>query len=202
MAIAELREKIIRLGKTQKKFLDLGRDRNRMDDPKYADPNNIDDSGAITKDDALFLYDYVQKHRPLNIWEFGTWFGTSAYIMAQAVRDIGAEYATVRTCDKHDVFVSLTDFEESVKYYHMHSTDFLKRLISRKCHLVFADATLKAGDAELITAAFDGPVRFITHDYYGQAKGLGNIAKMKAACKGKRMKLSVEGQMAIYEETE
>jgi len=190
MTVKELHEEIVSIGKSQEKLRKLGVKEGKSDNPKYSDPNDMVHTGAITVDDAQILYDYVKENDIKVVLELGTWFGTSAYVMALA----GAH---VITCDKNNVFVEYEPLVDKVSYFNMLSTEFLKQN-KGKFDFVFADASLKAADPKMIKKAFSGPIRFATHDYTDGKKGVRNINKMRDVC-GKT-RLTAVGEIAFLEE--
>ena len=82
--LKKLREDLILKGKHSPKFKVVLEKYAKGHDAKYMELDNIEESGAINQTDAEVLYDLVQKYKPKKIFEIGTWFGTSALVMAVA----------------------------------------------------------------------------------------------------------------------
>jgi predicted O-methyltransferase YrrM len=162
---------------------------------KFFNPDNLDESGAVSLEDAKFLYDYVKRNAPKNILEIGTWFGTSAYVMASL------PYVTVQTIDQHDVFVKIPGY--AVAYCHGKSKDALPVLVGNgfRYDMVFCDASLLKGDAECIINMCR-PLRFLTHDYVKGQKGYENIKRMKKLLDSHKIsyKFETAGIIGILEE--
>jgi len=152
--------------------------------PKFDDPLDTTQTGAITPADALFLYLLVCEYRPECIVEAGSWYGTSSIVMAKAMKDLGID-GHIYTCDKNNVLVDDSIDTDMITYENRHSTNFLTRLRRSgvKIDMFFADATLTAKDVGLIMHMFRGPIRFISHDY-GWLKGTRNAKLVKAKKKG------------------
>jgi predicted O-methyltransferase YrrM len=172
--VEAVRRSVVLSGKRQASFGALGK-RKKRKDAKYTDLDNIDESGAVTLPDALFLYSLVVAFKPKRILEIGTWFGTTAYIMEKAQRDTGIE-PCVHTCDKHDVFVRNKD--SAVRYYNKMSTSFLKKMLGPKADFIFIDARLEREDPKLIKKMCTKDTVIACHDW-GQGKGTANIKAMK-----------------------
>ncbi|MHC4726115.1 MAG: class I SAM-dependent methyltransferase [Planctomycetota bacterium] len=185
--LADIRHSIVWAGKHSDKFKKLAKTRDKAD-PKYAELDNMADTGAISNEDCYLLYSLVCRWRPKTIVEIGTWFGTSAVIMARAMMDVGVE-GKIYTCDKHDVYVPLSSYEPNVKYYNMHSEKFLKKMIGRKlmADMFFIDASLKKGDQKSIKELSGRPIRIVGHDY--DAKGLRNVNKLKEVFQKVRLEI-------------
>ena len=144
---------------------------------KY-DPNCVTDSGSIGLEDARFLADIIEKHKPRAIAEIGTWFGTSAYAMAFAQRCCGI-LGHIYTCDTKDLFLEGLCTRDGqvirgVEFFHGHSTAMLKKLWRRGVVLdfLFVDGRLDNKDWKLILKLFgSNPLFVATHDI-GERKGI------------------------------
>lgn len=171
--IAEIRKKIILEGKHSPKFKIVPKRYFKSDPKKYLELDNIENSGAINKYDAQVLYSIASYFQPNVIFECGTWFGTSAYIMALAL----SENSRVYTCDKQDRFVA---DHPKVKYHNIASNILLKILKKKgvSFDIAFYDGRLEDGDAKRISRHCKSKV-FITHDYKGKEKGYRNIKAMR-----------------------
>ena len=175
MEAAEIRERVIRAGKKTKRFKALGKAKGR-EDPKYTDEENLEESGAITKVDAEFLWAFILERKPKVIVEIGTWFGTSAAVMAKA-QSTYTDDGRVYTCDKHNVYVL---DNPKVRYSNCGSTRFLEKMIRNRVRagMVFTDARLKLRDIPLLMDVMRKPRLFLTHDY-NDSKGRSNIKLVK-----------------------
>lgn len=169
--VKELRKALIYRGKTQPGFSDLKKPKNKHMTEKYHNPNNIDESGSITEEDAEVLYDLVRTHNPKVIIEVGTWFGTSAMVMDKAGD------AKIYTCDRHKLYAYDSD---KVFYYNGWSTDFFDKLITDgvKADFVFLDGRLQGDEGKLLKCTADEFVVFI-HDYEKPKKGWKNVRALQ-----------------------
>lgn len=158
-------------GKHSKKFKKYAATKSKVLRPSKYDPNCVIDSGSVSLEDARFLSDIVQKHRPKVIVEIGTWFGTSAYAMAFAMR-VADIYGHIFTCDTKDLFMpGLCTRDgrllENVYYKNLKSTKMLKQMlkIGIKIDFVFCDGQVSPKDWRLIMKLFgDNPMFVATHD--------------------------------------
>lgn len=185
--ISSLRRAIVWQGKRSAKFKEVAKVKGR-DNPKYADPDNMIDTGAVPEEDCFLLYSLIQEWRPNTIVEIGTWFGTSAMIMAKAMIDAGIQ-GRIYTCDKHDVYCPGEPYSDLIKYKNMQSGEFLKRLLKKRvaADMFFVDASLKGNDHKLIRKLRNGKLRFVGHDYH--QKGKRNCGLMKQAVKSLKFEL-------------
>lgn len=164
--------------------------------PKYRDPNNMARTGACAAHECEVLYRLAKSCNPWVALDIGTWFGTTAYTLAQVC-------PVVYTCDKHDLIVASpkTPFVRQPIFYHGPSTKFWKKLARKgvKTQFVWADASLRVGDIERMLPLFDGPIRFAVHDYEDGEKGWRNM-KALGQVLGKQIVPEVEGIIAFYGE--
>lgn len=118
---------------------------------------------AISLEDACFIYKITTLLKPKTVIEIGTWFGTSASIIASA------SDCTIHTCDKNNVY-ELDN--KSIIFYNMKSSKFLKKIIKKNivADMCFIDANLKDNDPEMLIKAVPNGV-FIVHDYVPGEKG-------------------------------
>ena len=167
--LKKLREDLILKGKHSPKFKVVAEKYAKGNDAKYTELDNIEVSGAINQKDAEVLYNLVQKYKPKKIFEIGTWFGTSALIMATAMEWDGE----IHTCDVKDYYV--VDHPK-IKYYHVKSSKALRQLKGMKFDMVFMDGRFKNDDCRRISRICK---IFVTHDYDKGEKGVRNIREMK-----------------------
>jgi len=185
-SIKALHFDIVWKGKHSPKLRAIAKERG--DSPKYCCPEQLDNSGAIRDYEAIFLYKIVKYFNAKKILEIGTWFGTSASVMA--------EYAdAVYTCDKHDVYVA---DNPKVKYSNEYSTSFIKRLKhdGQKFDLVFADGKVDMEDAKRIVSMMNKFV-FVTHDYAKGQKGYKAVKVFQKLLGEDKLDLLVNGIIAI-----
>lgn len=173
--ITHLRNQIVRSAKASEKYRRFAED-NQRTGPKYWDPNDLAQSGAASVEDCLFLYLLVRSYRPSAIAELGTWFGTTAAVMVQALMDNNTA-GVVYTCDKHDVYCPLELYSKSIKIHCKHSSEFFKEITPRTIDFAFLDGRLAPGDAKRFVRLFKGRVRVAVHDCR-ERKGLYNLAML------------------------
>jgi len=175
--VSNLRRDIILKGKRLPEFIELGKQRKRTDE-KYTNPDNIDESGAITDMDAKYLYLLVKTINPKTVFEIGTWFGTSAAVMASAFDGL------VRTCGLDNVYVKDNPYYDRIVYYQKESTGFLKKMLKNEIYsdFIFVDATLRKEDFALLKKVSTGIIAI--HDF-GYPKGESNVRGIQKAMQGK-----------------
>lgn len=66
-----------------------------------------------------YLYDYILKHKPKIIVEFGTRFGYSAICMAQALRDLGRGHLYTYDNLEQAEFSQLMEIHANIGKYHL-----------------------------------------------------------------------------------
>lgn len=168
--IDELRRSIVRAGKHSPKLQAIAYAKGLTDDPKYFNPDDDKETGAIDTNDALLLYSLVRMLRPKNIVEVGTWFGTSAAAMAK-----GGD-VTVYTCDRNDVYVRTNAWACKIRYHQSVSSQWLRCLKDSgiRAQMAFIDANLKDIDPKLLRRILDGGSPIVLHDFSGDLKGVRN----------------------------
>lgn len=170
--IKTYRNAIVHEGKHSKKLFDIGKKRNKPNDPKYNDPDNMSRTGACSVPDCIFLATIVKEYNPGNILEIGTWFGTTSAVMASEIT------GNVYTCDNTDVFVDSLKSFDRIKRTNDKSANFLKKILDDKnieIDLTFVDGTLMAGDCRLLKKL--KPKVYVFHDWRVR-KGPKNLKAM------------------------
>jgi hypothetical protein len=202
--IDRIRISVVSAGKRQRSFIKRGlKNKNPKAAEKYLSQDCVDESGAIDADDAYCLYKYIRDHGITCIAEVGTWFGTSAIIMAHGMHDSGWGGA-VHTCDTHKLYVGskfLPD-DTSVSYYNKPSNVMFEKMIKNRVHIDFAfiDGRLISGDGKLLRKLFVRHRMAIgVHDR--TTKGLQNIKQLRTELKDTRWNLyNVTPTMAMMVE--
>ena len=192
--VADLRKKVIWDGKHSKKFRSIPKKYLEAQPDKYGDLENLDNSGAINELDAMILYHLVRHFKPENIFEIGTWFGTSAQVM------LLAQKSSIYTCDKNNYFVAQSQF---IHFMNTESWNAIKKFgrIGYPIDLIFTDGALYGNDPKRLSKLCRRKI-FITHDYVGKEKGYRNVRKMKKLWPGAVFIPPVEGSTiaVLYEE--
>jgi hypothetical protein len=180
LEVAEIRHDIIRLGKSTKDYVKSAK-AHKHTEAGYYDVNNVNMSGAIEIEDAWWLYNYIYEHENIHtILEVGTWFGTSAEIMACAMADAGRE-GKVYTCCLDNLYLGTRLHHHSmINYYNRESTGVFRKHIEAKTEFNFAflDGRLCPGDAELLLKLMKIPYAIAVHDSDPIHKGGKNIVEI------------------------
>jgi len=153
-------------------------------------------SKIASLDDCYFLYKVISKFKPEVIVEIGTWVGTTAYVMAQALLDSGVE-GKIYTCDKHKEFTYWEEYP-NIKYYNMWSGDFIKKIKGIKIDFLFADGRLFKSDCKKLYKMFRNKAVFMTHDIYDR-KGKNNFQRMEKVMDIEIVESGGEASVLIYE---
>lgn len=192
--IKNIWETIIRKGKCNVEYQKSGTG------PKYEDPDDIGNAGTINLVDAKILFNLIRKFSPaiINVFELGTWFGTSAGIMASA----GNGIATVHTCDRKDWFVLYDSdlvCEELIKFYHKESNKALKRIktLGIKFDFAFIDGSLRNKDAVMLFRSMRRKI-FAFHDFVGNEKGVRAYKEIRKLMSGKLIRPANGSTIAVY----
>lgn len=145
------------------------------DDPKYFDVDNTVETGAVSADDAVLLHGIVRAFRPRAILEIGTWFGTSAGVMAST------DGCEVRTCDRNNVYCTGGPGAERIFYHNLPSSAFLELQVKRgwKAQFAFVDARLRKADPPLLRRVLERGSPIALHDFEPEMKGERNYKMLR-----------------------
>lgn len=132
-------------------------------------------NASVSLADVILLYVLVRTFKPDIALEVGTWFGTSAFGMAMAMRENGK--GIIYTCDKNNCYLRNNPYADIIKYYNCSSGKLIRRLMldGENVGLVFVDGRLSKNDVKNIAGLY-GKNRFIyTNHDYGLAKCDSNL---------------------------
>lgn len=167
--LKEIHKSLILKGKHSEKFKAASEKHLKGAKEKYTQLDNIDKSGSINLKDAEILFSFIREKNIKTIFEIGTWFGTSAFIMAMAAGEGGMVY----TCDTKDYYVAE---HENIQYFNGESSKYLRTLKGVKFDFVFIDGSFIGNDAKKISEK----TKIIgVHDYMDNKKGVRNIRVLK-----------------------
>jgi len=135
-------------------------------------------TGAIGILDCIFLTLLMKKVKPKRIFEIGTWFGTSAGILSEALEN----NVKIYTCDTTNVYTNMEKYKNSVVFCNTHSSNVVTFLKENdfKVDFVFADGILSPSDAEWLVDSMGEDFIVSVHDYkLPVEKGVDNIELLK-----------------------
>jgi predicted O-methyltransferase YrrM len=142
-------------------------------------------AGTISYADMKVLYLLVRHFKPKAIFEIGTWIGTSAMVMAEAIK-LNNNSGIVYTCDDSDAYLEIDEYRDTIVKITAYSDKALDQLPSgTKIDFIFADgeftfATIKKIEGRLSTDAI-----ITTHDYVLPAeKGVINYLRLQVSSLG------------------
>lgn len=184
-AIENIRKYTIYTGKRNPEFKKAG------DGPKYKDEYDIENSGSINLIDAYILNGLVEQIKPEYTFEIGTWFGTSAAIMAK--------HTFVWTCDKHNYAIDGVKYNNNIVFYNISSSRALTLTEARgqEFDFAFIDGSLSKEDARKLVGRMRR--KFIAfHDFTGDKKGVRNYKRVKKLFNGTLLKPAKGSSIALY----
>jgi len=120
---------------------------------------------ATSLADCLYLYLLIRHYKPKVVFEIGTWIGTSAAVMAEAIRKNGS--GKLYTCDINNIQIISDDYKDIITYYNMHSDDTLDKLYKENIIIdfVFNDAHISKITVDKLKKVISKDIIFTTHDY-------------------------------------
>ena len=131
---------------------------------RLSDGGRLQDTTSL--EDCLFLYLLVREFRPKVILEIGTWIGSTALSMAEAVRRNGE--GRVYTVDVNSASRIPPSYDDVIQYFtRTHSDTALEILASKGVHIdfVFSDANIGRVTVERMKRISDERLIFVTHDF-------------------------------------
>lgn len=139
-------------------------------------------AGSINLSDGIYLYLLVRAHKPKTIFEIGTWIGTSALFMAEAIKKNGVGH--IYTCDINDFYSLSPQYDSYITRINESSDDALKRLPDASIDFFFADGTITRKTASLLRKKLSGESISVTHDFlFPGDKGLMNAILIRRSYK-------------------
>lgn len=122
-------------------------------------------AGLTPLSDALYLYLLVREYKPQNIFEIGTWVGTSALFMAEAFKKNGGGH--IYTCDTNQYYILSDEYADLVTYIPGHSDTALEELKVKgvRFDFVFIDGNVSKNTTKLLAATTHSNTVFAMHDF-------------------------------------
>jgi len=167
----------------KKKILDL-RKAGRIKYPEL--PSYSDDliHGTINSFDAEVLYFLIRKFKPKIVFEIGTWVGTSAMVMAEAIRrnDNGGK---IYTCDINNYFLLGEEYSDIITAITEYSDVAIDKIpAEEKIDFVFTDGELTFKTLRNLIERLNPDALIVTHDFVLPAeKGVLNFVRTQIVSK-------------------
>lgn len=122
-------------------------------------------AGLTPFPDALYLYLLVREYKPETIFEIGTWVGTSALFMAEALKKNGTGH--IYTCDSNEYYILPEEYAELVTPITGHSDAVLADLKTKgtQFDFMFIDGNLTSQSTQLIAETTHENTVFAIHDF-------------------------------------
>ncbi len=140
------------------------------------------DNGSISIQDARLLYILVRNLKPKTIFEIGTWIGTSAMVMAEAMR-MNNNGGHIYTCDANTYYALDATYDDIITPIHAYSDKALQELPKEAIiDFVFADGELTFPTIKVLKQKLANNATIATHDFTLPAeKGVLNLVRMQLA---------------------
>lgn len=137
-------------------------------------------AGTITYADMKVLYLLVRHFKPKTIFEIGTWIGTSAMVMAEAIRQNG-NGGMIYTCDTADCYLPEEPYQGSIRKITAMSDSALSELpADAPIDFIFADGEFTFKTIENLRDRLAPNALITTHDYVLPAeKGVINYLRLQ-----------------------
>jgi hypothetical protein len=142
-------------------------------------------AGTISTDDFAILHLLIRTFNPQAVFEVGTWLGTSAMVMADAMHMNGSGH--IYTCDQNSYYALDESYDEQITRLIGFSDVVVNQLPTDcKVDMIFADGELTFNTLKAIRPYMDDNTIIVTHDYEGIAeKGVTNLIRSQAINRGK-----------------
>lgn len=136
-----------------------------------------DVAGTVTLQDAQLLYLFIRQVKPAVVFEIGTWVGTSALIIAEAMKQNG--HGHLYTCDSNSYACLPPAYDQWVTLLHGYSDQVISEIpTEHPIDVIFADGECTWPTLRALTPYYTKDTQFITHDYTRPAeKGVRNILR-------------------------
>jgi predicted O-methyltransferase YrrM len=153
----------------------------------YPDIRRADDqkaAGTVDISDFKILYLLIRTYKPKVIFEIGTWVGTSAMIMAEAMRKNG-NGGRIYTCDFNRYYALADSYADCITPINAYSDKALTMLpAGTRIDFVFTDGELTYPTITALKPLLSKEAVMSTHDYERPGeKGVRNIIRMMHAAK-------------------
>jgi hypothetical protein len=121
-------------------------------------------AGTVDMSDYRLLYGLVRFFKPRNIFEIGTWIGTSAMIMSEAVIKNG--HGHVYTCDRNSHYSLPGKYDDIITKVNEFSDTAIDHFPgNERIDFIFADGSLNSSTVKKLINRSNERVIFVTHDY-------------------------------------
>lgn len=137
-------------------------------------------AGTINLADMKVLYLLVRHFKPKAIFEIGTWIGTSAMVMAEAIQK-NNNGGIVYTCDTADCYIAQKPYQKTIKKITAFSDIALAEIpAGTKIDFIFADGEFTFNTIKKISSILHPDAIITTHDYVLPAeKGVLNYLRLQ-----------------------
>jgi predicted O-methyltransferase YrrM len=142
--------------------------------------------GTINTFDAEVLYFLIRKFKPKVVFEIGTWIGTSAMVMAEAIQK-NNNGGKIYTCDINNYFLLGDTYKDIITPINEFSDIALNTIpLNQKIDLVFTDGELTFGTLKELSLRLNSEALLVTHDFIPPAeKGVLNYVRTQIVSKFK-----------------
>lgn len=165
--------------------------------PRYSDELI---HGTINAHDAKILYLLIRRLKPKTIFEIGTWIGTSALVMAEAVR-INNNGGKIYTCDINHYYLLDTSYDAAITCINEYSDVAVAELpTGTKVDFIFTDGELSFPTVKALKKKMSADAVIVTHDFVTPAeKGVLNVVRAQMLSRFKYNLVRNKNAGATYE---
>ncbi len=137
-------------------------------------------AGTINYADMKVLYLLVRHFKPKVVFEIGTWIGTSAMVMAEAIKQ-NANGGLIYTCDTADCYMEQALYKDTIRKITAFSDQALSELPNgTKIDFIFADGEFTFNTIKKLEGFLRPNTIITTHDYVLPAeKGVLNYLRIQ-----------------------
>jgi hypothetical protein len=142
-------------------------------------------AGTISTDDFAILHLLIRTFKPQAVFEVGTWLGTSAMVMADAMHMNGSGH--IYTCDQNSYYALDESYDEQITRLIGFSDVVVNQLPTDcKVDMIFADGELTFNTLKALAPHMSDNTIIVTHDYEDIAeKGVTNLIRSQVVEYGK-----------------
>jgi hypothetical protein len=142
-------------------------------------------AGTISTDDFAILHLLIRTFKPQAVFEVGTWLGTSAMVMADAMQMNKSGH--IYTCDQNSYYALDESYDEQITRLIGFSDVVVNQLPTDcKVDMIFADGELTFNTLKALAPHMSDNTIIVTHDYEDIAeKGVTNLIRSQVVEYGK-----------------
>jgi predicted O-methyltransferase YrrM len=139
-------------------------------------------SGTISVSDAKLLYCLFRYYQPKNVFEIGTWIGSSSLVMAKALKRNGT--GCIYTCDINSYYALSQEYDDVIIRINTTSSEAIAQIPNdQKIDFVFIDGSLDQETIDKLLPRLSDHCIIALHDFIIPEKGVHNACQLLLASK-------------------